>query len=99
MSSPSAQGTPFGRYQLLEEIGSVGMAVVYRAMISGPKGFSRPVVIKRILPELSRDPQFVAMLASEARLAGLLRHPEIVQVHELGEFDGEYFLAMELVDG
>src|SRR5437773_843635 len=94
-------GTPaaFGRYQLVERLGSGGMAVVYRALVDGPGGFSRPVVVKRILPEFARDPSFRRMLMKEARLSALLHHPSIVQVHEFGEVDGEYFLAMEYVDG
>jgi eukaryotic-like serine/threonine-protein kinase len=75
------------------------MAVVYKAIVEGPKGFSRPFVIKRILPTFSRDESFVNMLLTEARLSALLRHPGIVQVVELGEADGEFFLAMEYVEG
>ena len=89
----------FGRYRLLQELGSGGMAVVWRAVIDGPEGFAREVVIKRVLPELSRSEEFVRMMVSEARLSARLRHPGIVQVHELGQVDGEYFLAMEYVDG
>jgi serine/threonine-protein kinase len=75
------------------------MAVVYRAVVDGPKGFAREVVIKRILRQFSDDPTFVNMLAREARLCGLLRHPNIVQVHEFSSVGSEYYLAMELVDG
>ena len=89
----------FGRYRLLQELGSGGMAVVWRAVIDGPEGFAREVVIKRVLPELSRSEEFVRMMVSEARLSARLRHPGIVQVHELGQVDGEYFLAMEYVEG
>jgi serine/threonine-protein kinase len=89
----------FGRYRLLDELGSGGMAVVSRAVVDGPSGFQRTVVLKRILPELSRNPKFVKMFLSEARLCALLHHPAIVQVNDLGEVDGEYFLAMEYVEG
>jgi serine/threonine-protein kinase len=75
------------------------MASVFRAVVDGPRGFAHSVVIKRILPEYSANASFVNMLASEARLCGLLRHPGIVQVHEFGEVQGEYYLAMELVEG
>src|SRR5947199_645117 len=88
-------GIPFGRYRLLEEIGSGGMAVVSRAVVDGPRGFSREIVIKRILREFSSYPSFVRMLATEARLSARLRHPGIVQVHEFGEVEGEFYLAME----
>ena len=93
------QAIPFGRYRLLQELGSGGMAVVWRAVIDGPEGFAREVVIKRVLPELGSSDEFVRMMVSEARLSARLRHPGIVQVHELGQVDGEYFLAMEYVDG
>src|SRR5438552_3881304 len=75
------------------------MAVIYRAIADGAAGFSRAVVIKRILPSLSGDPSFATMLVSEARLCGLLHHPNIVQVHELGHVATEYYLAMEYIDG
>jgi serine/threonine protein kinase len=96
---PPDGGIRFGRYRLLQELGAGGMAVVYRAVVDGPRGFARALVVKRILPEYSRNTSFVNMLASEARLCGLLRHPGIVQVHEFGEVNGESYLAMELVDG
>jgi eukaryotic-like serine/threonine-protein kinase len=84
---------------LLEQIGSGGMGMVHRAVVDGPKGFERFVVIKRVRPELARDGEFVDMLAAEARLCALLRHPGIVHVHEFGEIGGEFYLTMELVDG
>src|SRR6266404_7003023 len=93
------QAVRFGRYRLVEQLGSGGMAVVYRAIVDGPEGFARQVVIKRIRPELSTNPKFVKMFLSEARLSALLHHPAIVQVHELGEVGGDYFLAMEYVEG
>jgi serine/threonine protein kinase len=100
MSSPrSGEGTIFGRYRLLSEIGRGGMGIVYRAVSKGPQGFTRSCVIKRIVPHLSSDRGFVQSLIAEARLSGLLVHPGIVQVYELGEVRGEYYLVMEYVDG
>jgi serine/threonine-protein kinase len=101
MSLPSADATSarFGRYRLLERLGAGGMAIVYRASAVGPDGKERELVIKRVLPELSRDKEFSAMLVAEARISARLRHPNIVQVYELGRVDDEYYLAMELVDG
>jgi serine/threonine protein kinase len=95
----AAIGLPFGRYRLVGQLGAGGMAVVYRAVVDGPRGFRRDVVIKRMLSEYAEDPQFINMMASEARLCALLRHPNIVQVSEFGEVEGEYYIAMELVDG
>ena len=89
----------FGRYRLLEPLGHGGMAVVYRAVPDEPDSDSRTLVIKRILPNHSRDPHFVKMLISEARVSALLRHSAIVQMYELGSVEGEHYIAMEYVDG
>jgi serine/threonine-protein kinase len=101
MALPRTQigAVSFGRYRLGERLGAGGMAVVYHATVDGPAGFQRSLVIKRMHPEFARDPAFLKMLIAEARLSALLHHPNIVQVHELGEVDGEHFLAMEYVDG
>src|SRR6476659_6746627 len=88
-----------GRYRLLERLGSGGMAEVFRATADGPKGFSRELAIKRIRPEYADFPEFIDMLVAEARLSAMLHHPAIAQVFDFGEFDGAYFLAMELIDG
>jgi serine/threonine protein kinase len=88
-----------GRYRLVERRAIGGMAEVWRAEADGPRGFHQTVVIKRLHRKFGDDPEFVTMLAREARLASRLRHPSIVQVHELGESGGEHFLAMEFVDG
>ncbi|HUS68501.1 MAG TPA: serine/threonine-protein kinase [Kofleriaceae bacterium] len=94
LSLPQDVGASFGRYQLLEPIGAGGMAVVYRAQSQG-----KTLVIKRVLPELSRDPAFTRMLVAEARLSARLDHRGIVRVFELGRVGDEYYLAMEFVDG
>src|SRR4051794_29580391 len=101
MSLPAAveSGAIFGRYKLLERIGAGGMAIVYRALQERPDGPPRELVIKRVLPELSRDRDFSSMLVAEARLSVRLSHPNIVQIYELGRVDDEYYIAMELVDG
>jgi serine/threonine-protein kinase len=75
------------------------MGIVYRAVSEGPQGFARPCVIKRIVPHLASDKGFIQALVAEARLSGMLIHPGVVQVYELGEVAGEYYLAMEYVDG
>ncbi len=99
MATASEPGVVFGRYRLVEQLGAGGMARVFRAVIDGPKGFAHELVIKRIRPEYSSNAHFVNMLAREARICGLLRHHSIVQVHEFAEVDGEYYLAMEMVEG
>jgi len=88
-----------GRYILLELLGTGGMAEVWKARIEGPGGFQRNIVIKRLLPHLSRDAGFVEMFFAEARLYSLLDHPNIVQVYELGHEGDVYFMAMEHVRG
>src|SRR5205814_1885387 len=76
-----------------------GMAEVFLGKAEGPGGFSKSVVIKRILPDLAEDESFVEMFLTEARLAALLNHPNVVQVFDFGQHQGQYFLAMEYVRG
>jgi serine/threonine protein kinase len=89
----------FGKYTLFERIGRGGMAEVYKGRISGPAGFERVFVVKRILPHLSDDATFIKMFVDEAKLSARLAHPNIVQIFELGAVDGEYFISMEYVRG
>lgn len=91
--------TDLGKYRLLERIGRGGMAEVLLAQVEGPGGFQKKLAIKRILPNFASDAEFVRMFLDEARLAALLNHPNIVQIFELGEHDGAYYVAMEHVDG
>lgn len=87
------------KYRLLKPISRGGMGEVFLARHEGPVGFSKTVVIKRARAELARDPRFVRMFLHEARIAAELNHPNVVQVFELGEADGSYFIAMEYVPG
>jgi serine/threonine-protein kinase len=88
-----------GRYELLHPLGCGGMAEVFKARASGPAGFERDVVVKRILPQYTRDPDFVRMFADEARILGLMHHPNVVQAYEFGEDGGTLYLALEYVEG
>jgi serine/threonine-protein kinase len=91
---------PFGKYMLLRQLAVGGMAEVYLARASGPAGFEKECVIKRILPSLASDAQFVQMFLDEARIAARLSHPNIVQIFELGEVTPhDHFIAMEYVHG
>jgi serine/threonine protein kinase len=90
---------PFGKYLLLERIGAGGMAEVFRTIATGPEGFQRSLVIKRILPHLSQDASFVRMFIDEAKLSGLLSHPNLVQIFEFGKVEESFFIAMEYVHG
>ncbi|MFW6051269.1 MAG: protein kinase domain-containing protein [Myxococcota bacterium] len=88
-----------GPYVIEHRLATGGMAEVFVARREGPHGFTKHVALKRILPQYGQDPDFVQMFIDEARLAARLNHPNIVQVFDFGESDGELFLAMELVDG
>jgi serine/threonine-protein kinase len=91
--------TGFGRYTLLERLAVGGMAEVFRAKITSSHGFEKVVVIKRILPHLAADATFVAMFIDEAKLTAQLTHPKIVQILDFGDVSGQYFTALEYVDG
>ncbi|HTM20694.1 MAG TPA: serine/threonine-protein kinase, partial [Kofleriaceae bacterium] len=89
----------FGRYRLLGRLAAGGMAEVWAAQLLAPGGFCKPMVIKRVLPELATSPSFLRMLMTEARVAARLSHTNICAVFELGEVDGEYYIAMEYLRG
>lgn len=95
----NTEGTTIGRYTLEARIAQGGMAAVFLGRVVGPGGFSKKVVVKRILAEHASNPVFVEMFLTEARLAALLNHPNVVQVYDFGEDRGQYYLAMELIDG
>jgi serine/threonine protein kinase len=88
-----------GEYELLEKIASGGMAEVFRARRSRASGFEKILVIKRILNHLAEDSEFINLFVDEARIAVHLRDANIVQIFDLGERDGQYFMAMEYVEG
>jgi eukaryotic-like serine/threonine-protein kinase len=88
-----------GRYELLQPLGVGGMAQVFKARALGPGGFRRDVVVKRILPEHGRDSEFIRMFVDEAKILGMLHHPNVVQVYDFGEDNGVLFLALEYVEG
>lgn len=89
----------FGRYRLLERLGVGGMAEVFRAVAVGHAGVELEVAVKRMLPHLADDPSFVRQFAREARLAAMLRHPNIVRVHDFGKIGDIHYLAMEYIRG
>jgi serine/threonine protein kinase len=94
------QFVTLGRYQLLSRLAVGGMAEVYLARQGELSGFKTLVVVKKVLPHLAEKPDFIAMFLDEARIASMLDHPNIVRITEVGRTDdGEYFLAMELVQG
>jgi serine/threonine-protein kinase len=89
----------YGNYELIERLATGGMAEIFRARQIGLEGFEKELVIKRILPHLAREPQFIKMFLDEARIAARLNHPNITQIYNLGAQGGTYFIAMEYVDG
>ena len=89
----------FGRYRLTGIAGEGGMATVYRAVLPGPMGFEKRLVVKVIRPALVEDEEFLRALVTEALLGCQLHHPNIVEVYEFNQHEGRYYLAMELVDG
>lgn len=89
----------FGKYTLLEKIGTGGMAEIFKAVSRGAGDFQKVLVIKRILVRYSRDPAFVKMFKDEALITAPLQHANIVSIYEFDQVDGQYYLAMDLVNG
>src|SRR5215813_4104549 len=98
-ATPAPETRRFGKYTLVAKLATGGMAEIFLARLHGDGGFEKLVCIKRILPHLAKDPQFVAMFLDEARVAARISHPNVCQVFELGEIDGSYYLAMEYLEG
>lgn len=89
----------FGKYTLLERINVGGMAEVFKAKVFGVEGFERIVALKRILPAISADSEFVDMFINEAKIAVQLNHSNIAQIFDLGKEKDSYFIAMEYIKG
>ena len=88
-----------GRYELLLPIAAGGMAMVWAARVKGTRGFQKIVAVKTMLSKLTEDEQFEQMFLDEASLASQIRHPNVVEISDLGEQDGVLYLAMEWIDG
>jgi serine/threonine-protein kinase len=89
----------FGRYELLDKLGEGGMAEVFKARLRGGAGIDKLLVIKRILPSVSSDPEFIRLFVNEAKIALPLTHGNITSTFEFGDVSGQYFLAMEYIHG
>src|SRR5581483_3717162 len=98
-AASSDVGTSFGKFFLLKKLAAGGMGEVFLARQQGPAGFQKVLVVKKILAHLTESKEFVEAFLGEARLAAQMNHRNIVQVFELGEQDGAYFIAMEYVQG
>ncbi|PCC66545.1 Serine/threonine protein kinase [Nannocystis exedens] len=93
------QITQFGPYKLMERISVGGMAEVYKAVEQGVEGFERIVAVKRILPHIAEDDEFITMFKDEAKIAGQLQHGNIAQIYNLGQQGDSFYIALEYVAG
>ncbi|RKG56597.1 serine/threonine protein kinase, partial [Corallococcus sp. AB011P] len=82
-------GDVFGRYELVSWLGRGGMAETWRAQLVGDAGVTKPVLIKKVLPEYANDEAFISMFISEARISATLSHGNVAQVFDFGRVDGE----------
>ncbi len=96
---PASRGRLVGRYVVHDRIAAGGMATVHVGRLLGAAGFSRTVAIKRLHDAYAKDPEFVAMLLDEARLAALIRHPNVVPTLDVVAEDDELLVIMEYVEG
>jgi serine/threonine protein kinase len=94
-----ARASAIQRYRFVGRLASGGMAEVYVADAIGVAGVKKRVALKRILPSLASDRAFVTMFLNEARIASTLQHPNIVQTYDVIDDRGEYYIAMELLEG
>jgi TonB family protein len=95
----SQEGINFGQYLLLSKIATGGMAELFKAKRKGVEGFEKILAIKRILPHMSDNEEFVTMFIDEAKLAAQLTHHNICQIFDLGKIENSYYIAMEYVHG
>ncbi len=92
-------GERFGQYTLQEKVAAGGMAEVWKARMRGVEGFQKTVAIKKILPHLTDNSEFIGMFIDEAKLAAQLSHPNIIHIYDLGKIGRDYYIAMEYVEG
>lgn len=87
------------RYEVIKKLDAGGMAEVYIGRTVGVAGITKKVAIKRVLPHLAENKKFVSMFLDEARVGMKLSHANVVQVFDVGEEEGTYFIVMEFIDG
>jgi serine/threonine-protein kinase len=95
----AAQLERFGKYLIMGRLAQGGMAEIYLATQEGLQGFEKRVVVKRLLPQHAHNAEMVAMFLDEARLVATLKHPNVVEVYDIGQMDDEYFIALQFVAG
>jgi len=99
-ASTIEQGTQIGGYTVVKEIGAGANACVYAARVEGAMGFSKEVALKIVHEDLAAShPQMIRSLVNEARIGGMLSHPNVVQIFGFEEIDGRHVLVMEYVEG
>ena len=89
----------FGKYLLLDNIATGGMAQLFLAKIMGIQGFEKLIAIKMILPHFAQEKELVSSFIDEAKLAALLNHQNIVQIYDFGSMEESYFISMEYLFG
>jgi len=89
----------FGKYCLLERVSVGGMAEVFRARPFNAPNFKRFLAVKRILPNLAEDEEFISMFVDEAKIAVQLNHRQVCQIYELGKLNDSYYIVMEYIPG
>ncbi|MBC7978401.1 MAG: serine/threonine protein kinase, partial [Myxococcales bacterium] len=99
ISERGGETTRLGSFEIVRQLARGGMAEIFLARTSGPSGFEKLVVLKKILPKYAGKPRFVQLFLDEAKLAASLDHPHIAQVYDIGIADGSYFFTMEYLHG
>ncbi|MFT7580652.1 MAG: serine/threonine protein kinase [Myxococcota bacterium] len=98
-AQPQPSADVGGRYQIIKKIDAGGMAEIFLAKSLSIQGMEKTVAIKRVLPSLTKNEKFISMFLDEARLSILLNHANIVQVFDVNQSNGTYFIVMEYIDG
>jgi serine/threonine protein kinase len=99
MASGSPTGAPIDRYVVLKYLAEGGMGAIYLGKKLGAGGFEKEVVLKQLLPEYTRQPEFIDLFLREARLSATLDHANIIHTIDLVTAGDEYFIVMEYLDG
>ncbi len=98
-SASAGRIAPFGKYLLLQRVSVGGMAEVFKALPADAERIDQIVAIKRILPNIAEDSEFIGMFIDEARIAGQLNHPNICRIYELGRVGGDHYISMQFLWG